>query len=351
MKIENSVINMKSVTYRNETARKTESLKIWGSNKSTYMNASLYMGDIEGTISQNGYDDIKNSMSNISLSGSGQVNQKINSLPISSVDECKLRFLNTILERLFGNELKFLIPQTVSVSSTAAVNNQNGQSLLGWGLDYERQEEYSETEKMNFKASGIINTSDGKQIKINMNMSMSRSFYSQNSISIKAGDALVDPLVINFGQSGASLTQNKFSFDLDNDGKMDNISFATGGSGFLVLDKNKDGIINNGSELFGPNSGNGYKDLSQYDSDGNNWIDENDPIYDKLQIWTKDENGKDQLFAIGAKGIGAIYLGSTDSSFSLKDSSNQTIGQVQQTGIFLKEDGSAGTIQHLDISL
>jgi hypothetical protein len=87
------------------------------------------------------------------------------------------------------------------------------------------------------------------------------------------------------------------------------------------------------------------------DSDGNNWIDENDPIFDKLQIWTKDENGEDQLFAIGRKGIGAIYLGSVNSQFALKDETNNTLGQIRQTGIFLREDGSAGTLQHIDVSL
>jgi hypothetical protein len=91
--------------------------------------------------------------------------------------------------------------------------------------------------------------------------------------------------------------------------------------------------------------------LAKFDTDGNNWIDENDPIYDKLQIWTKDENGEDQLFSIGQKGIGAICLGSADTQFSLKDGSNSTLGQIRQTGIFLREDGTAGTIQHIDVSL
>ncbi len=39
---------------------------------------------------------------------------------------------------------------------------------------------------------------------------------------------------------------------------MNNIAFATGNSGFLAFDKNADGMINDGSELFGPESGNGF---------------------------------------------------------------------------------------------
>ena len=41
------------------------------------------------------------------------------------------------------------------------------------------------------------------------------------------------------------------------------------GNAFLSLDKNSDGIINDGSELFGAASGNGFADLAKYDEDGN----------------------------------------------------------------------------------
>ena len=61
------------------------------------------------------------------------------------------------------------------------------------------------------------------------------------------------------------------------DGRKDNISFVQPGSGFLAVDKNNDGKINNGKELFGPNTGNGFDELAKYDSDGNQWIDESDP--------------------------------------------------------------------------
>ena len=161
----------------------------------------------------------------------------------------------------------------------------------------------------------------------------------------------MDPLVINFGGSSAELTAQKYSFDLNSDGRNENISFVSNGSGFLVLDKNQDGVINNGKEMFGPSTGSGFFELKSYDDDGNNWIDENDSIYNRLQIWTKDEAGHDQLFAIGQVGIGAIYLGGISSSYELKDSSNALQGAIRETSIFLREDATAGTIQHVDLSL
>ena len=123
------------------------------------------------------------------------------------------------------------------------------------------------------------------------------------------------------------------------------------GSGFLALDINNDNIINDGKELFGPQSGNGFEELKKYDLDHNNWIDENDAVYDKLKIWTKDSEGKDQLFAIGEKGIGAIFLGNVSTNFNIKDNENVDKGQIKSTGIFLREDGNVGTVQHIDISV
>ena len=65
----------------------------------------------------------------------------------------------------------------------------------------------------------------------------------------------------------------------------------------------------------------------------------------------KDAAGKDVLMALGQKGVGAIYLGNVSTSFALKGAGNQTNGELQRTGIYLNENGSAGTIQHIDLTI
>ena len=50
-------------------------------------------------------------------------------------------------------------------------------------------------------------------------------------------------------------------------------------------------------------------------------------------------------------GIGAIYLGNVDTIFDMKDSSNNLNGVLRNTGIYLKENGEAGTIQHVDLAI
>ncbi|HHY27820.1 MAG TPA: hypothetical protein GX523_13955, partial [Desulfitobacterium dehalogenans] len=193
---------------------------------------------------------------------------------------------------------------------------------------------------------------DGKTINLQLQLNMSRSFAYQNNISFRAGGAVtIDPLVINLGVSSAQLTEQKYVFDIDCDGKTELISFLAPGSGFIALDKNQDGIINDGSELFGTKSGDGFADLAVYDSDNNGWIDENDPIYSMLRIWTKNEKGEDVLFALGEIGIGAIYLGNVATNFSLKDASNQSLGEIRKTGIYLNENGTVGTLQHVDLTI
>ena len=121
------------------------------------------------------------------------------------------------------------------------------------------------------------------------------------------------------------------------------------GSGFLVLDKNGDGRINDGSELFGPQSGSGFGELRAYDTDGNGWIDENDAIFDKLLVWSRDASGKDQLYKLKDLGIGAIYLGDTKTEFSMKGAGNTTQGVMRSTSFFLRENGSTGTVHHIDL--
>ena len=97
--------------------------------------------------------------------------------------------------------------------------------------------------------------------------------------------------------------------------------------------------------------GDGFSDLSKYDSDGNGWIDEADEVFDKLVIAFIKEDGSQELVKLKDRDVGAIYTGSASTDFSLNDlSTNETRARIRQTGIFLYESGMMGTIQHLDLA-
>ena len=213
-------------------------------------------------------------------------------------------------------------------------------------------EKHVEKEKSDYKASGKVQTEDGRDIKVEVNVSMARKKERDTFIAMLSPlDNLFDPLIINTKAQTSGLSDKKFKFDLDADGKQDEISLTKSGSGFLALDKNGDGKINDGTELFGVKSGDGFKDLAEYDTDGNGWIDENDEVFDKLKVWSKTEDGKDELKSLKESGVGAIFLGAENTEFTIEGEDGVLDGKVRKTGIFLKEDGTAGTIQHVDLAI
>lgn len=271
---------------------------------------------------------------------------------LSDEDLQKIALLERLLSELTGKEVKFIIPSNVKINegNYNGVVNQVVSRAPAPALIYNEEVTFQKRSKLEFNGSGTVTTQDGRQIEFNLNIQASREINFKRSTTVVEGQ-LQDPLVLSFDGKLPELTQEKYEFDLDNDGRSDQISFLTKGSGFLALDINKDGTINNGSELFGPNSGSGFQDLSVYDSDINGWIDENDPIFDGLRIWTKDENGKDQLFALGEKGIGAIFLGAVSTQFDLLNNQFAKDGVIRESGIYLNENGTAGGIHHVDIKL
>lgn len=271
----------------------------------------------------------------------------------------KIRLMISLIESLTGRKVKLFNPNELNPghshhSVDAARQNQDAQPAQnqrqGWGVEYDRHETIHEAEQTAFSAQGVIKTSDGKEIQFNLTLEMKREFFQETNVSVRAGDGVrKDPLVINFNGTAAQLTDSKFSFDLNADGETEQMSFVGAGSGFLVLDKNGNGAIDNGSELFGTQSGNGFADLSAYDTDGNHWIDENDAVYSRLQVWSKDASGNDTLSTLAQRNVGALYLGNVATPFDLKNSANELQGQVRSSGIYLNEDGSTGTLQQIDL--
>ena len=191
-------------------------------------------------------------------SGAGKTCSGCNNVELSDGMDDQISMMKLLVENMIGRKInihgfsriahergksKENIPEQ-------SANNQTEQKL-GWGIEYDFHESYTETESTSFSAQGIIQTSDGRKITFTVNLEMSREYSQETSLSYRAGDAVQkDPLVINFNGSAAELTNAEFAFDLDIDGTQDNISFLQPGSGFLVLDKNQDGIVNDGSELF-----------------------------------------------------------------------------------------------------
>ena len=226
----------------------------------------------------------------------------------------------------------------------------NAASPSRWTVKTTYSSSFTEKECTTFSSTGSVKTADGRELSFNLDMSMSREYMEKHSISYVTDYSaiLTDPLVINLKDNPVSVSDQSFLFDIDGDGKDETIARMNSDSGFLALDKNGDGIINDGNELFGTKTGNGFKELSEYDSDGNGWIDESDEVYEKLKVWITDENGNDKLISLKEADVGAIYLGNAKTTFNVTDDTNDLKARVRSTGVYLHEDGSAGSVQQVD---
>jgi hypothetical protein len=269
--------------------------------------------------------------------------------------ETKLRLIEALVYQMTGKHIKLQVKQPNLDSSGQDIQPDKGMNPVqerdGWGLLYEYQEAVQENESIRYSSGGTVTTSDGKTITFSLEFNMSRSYYQENSLNIRMGDAAkVDPLVVVMDGSMPVLSRNKKDFDLNGDGKTEQIPFAMGGSGFLSLDRNKDGIINDGSELFGPQSGDGFAELRAYDLDHNGWIDESDDVFSQLSILSLSENGDKTLVKLADVGIGAIYLQEISTPFEIKDTADE-YGDIRSSSFYLRENGKAGTIHHIDLSL
>lgn len=273
--------------------------------------------------------------------------------------DSRMMTLKRMIEAFTGKEIKLTRVWDKSPDDTAEIpestqpqqapRESEAPPEQAWGMRYSYSHSYYESEQTGFSASGTVKTGDGREISFSMNLEMSREFYSEENLTITAGAPLVDPLVINYAGNSAELTDVSFEFDLNVDGQKDKVNQLARGSGFLVFDKNGNGKVDDGSELFGPTTGDGFEELAAYDEDNNNWIDENDSIYNRLSLFRR-ENDVDYLVDLKSANVGAIYLGNRSTSFDLTDPTNTLLGRLRSTGVYLKEDGGVGTVQQVDFT-
>ena len=129
-----------------------------------------------------------------------------------------------------------------------------------------------------------------------------------------------DPLVIDLNNDGIKGTNldYKINFDLDNNGFKEATSWIDNNDAFIAIDKNNNGTIDNGSELFGnksisnnayaytnPNAKNGFESLKELDSNNDGIINEKDKEFTNLLLWQdKNSNGiseTDELIKLSDK--------------------------------------------------
>lgn len=157
-----------------------------------------------------------------------------------------------------------------------------------------------------------------------------------------------DPLVIDLGKAGIELTsvKNGVHFDLDNNGFAEQTSWIGTEDGFLSLDRNNNGIIDNGGELFGDQvmlkngskSSSGFEALAELDENEDGIIDANDSEFVNLKVWIdENHNGiseSNELKTLSELGI--ISIGLDYSETNITDDETGTL--IAETAIVIFTD-------------
>ena len=135
-------------------------------------------------------------------------------------------------------------------------------------------------------------------------------------------------------------------FDHENDGFAERTGWVGPDDGLLVLDRNGNGVIDNGGELFGNNTdllngeraAHGFAALAEHDDNGDNIIDHQDAIFDQLQVWRDaNQNGLSEaweLMSLEDAGVASFGLGWTDIN-----SADRYGNLYRQNGAVIGSDG------------
>lgn len=270
----------------------------------------------------------------------------------------QMRILKTLLEKML--DITIDLPQiTGGQGAEAPSNAPTGQPaaaeapapLMANGepnRTVQLSEASYEQEQLAFVANGQVSTADGREIKFDLGFALN---YQKLQLSerLTSSAALKDPLVLNLEGLVPGFSSARFEFDLDADGSRESLTQLANNSAFLALDRNGNGQIDDGSELFGARSGNGFAELAALDEDGNGILDEADSGFASLRLYRSDT----ALLTLGDQKIGAIFLNAAATPFMHLGGDQGAQGEspavLRQTGIYLTEDGKAGTVQQIDL--
>ena len=173
-----------------------------------------------------------------------------------------------------------------------------------------------------------------------------------------AENANVDPLVLDLNKDGFDIETKKFGahFDLNCDGFAEKINW-TRKDAILALDKNHNGLIDDGSELFGDyhlladgsKAKNGFEALAQYDTNNDGVIDENDEIFDQLRLWI-DENGDGVSDQGELKSLKDMHIKAINLDYAYVNQPTGTEALIGNVATFVYDDDTVGNIGEMWMS-
>ncbi len=162
---------------------------------------------------------------------------------------------------------------------------------------------------------------------------------------------MLSPIVLDLDGDGIELRKYKKSkarFDMDGDGSRDNVGWTGKGDGFLVIDRNDNGLIDNGAELSflteAPGAKSDLQALSALDSNGDGVVSSLDVRFRELKVWVdRNDNGitdAGELATLDHHNIASISLNRRATNDRVKVGNNILLA----TSSFTRTDGSTGAV-------
>ncbi|WP_114096729.1 hypothetical protein [Thalassospira profundimaris] len=148
-----------------------------------------------------------------------------------------------------------------------------------------------------------------------------------------------DPLILDLDGNGIEITslQDGQKFDIDGDGTAEQTAWIRGADALIALDRNGDGKINDGRELFGDQNGakDGFAELAKYDDNLDGLIDQQDSVFSSLVLLRAD-GSQQKLSDAGIRSISLSMITPLD---------QRLIGGDLVAGSqFERDDGSVGQV-------
>jgi len=226
------------------------------------------------------------------------------------------------------------------------IEGMTNQEALGW-----IRERYSRMKKTNPKGvEYLLNCLSGYN---KLETSALWQYWNNTRSGFQKAEVTTSPLALDLDNDGVETIAmgNGSYFDHDGNGFSEQTGWVSGDDGLLVMDRNNEGIINDGTELFGnqtilsngQKASNGFQALSELDDNKDGKVDAQDSAFNQLKIW-QDVDGDgysnpDELKSLSDLGITAINLNSTPSTSTDAEGNTQT-----RAGSFEKTDGTSGII-------
>ncbi|WP_428719067.1 hypothetical protein [Undibacterium curvum] len=264
----------------------------------------------------------------------------------SSALDPHLQTMIALLREMFGQEVNLLQPMQ-TVGEQRSGSSQGSQASPGVRQRIETVA-IRETTSLQFEASGQVQTADHRTIQFQFSFALQTETELVRTVRTRAEAGMRDPLVLNFSGNSVSLNGQKLNLDLFNDGQQKAIPMLNNGA-YLARRQHPSDEISQGSQLFGPATGDGFAELAKLDADHNQWIDAADPAFAELGLLSSSPQGKSQFTSLREAGVGALYLGQVATEKLLTTPDQKLAGKLGASGLWLGEHGQVGSMQHIDL--